>query len=228
MGHLIRNIIIRCGAATAVALGISTPAVADGGPHGGTFAKTGSSEFEVVFTGRGMEVYPLAPNRGPVPATGLSGKATFFLQGSNTPWFSCMLNPAAVPPGRMATSLVAVTGLGAVTPQGVTVTFHIAGLPGPGRTDTEFTVPFRIAPGGGVQVARATQADREAFHAQKYCKVGGGEFEWSAEPIKVTRGDRSVFVCCEDCAEKVQNDPDNYLGAAAPGANTGSGPGDHY
>jgi hypothetical protein len=232
MSHFTRNTVIRCGAVAALALGSFVPAVAAGGPevgpHGGTLAKAGSSQFEVLFTGVGVEVYPLTPNRGPVPATGLSGKATFFYQGAAAPWFSCPLRPAAVPPSRLATSLVAVMGLGAVPAQGVTVTFHVAGLPGPGKTDAEFTVPFRLAPTGALQVARATQADREAFRAQRYCKVGGGEFEWSTGPVKVTRGDRSVFVCCEDCAEKVQKDPDNYFGSAAPGANAGYGPGHHH
>jgi hypothetical protein len=40
-------------------------------------------------------------------------------------------------------------------------------------------------------------------------------------PIKVTRGSRSVFLCCAACLKEVQADPDKYLGPAAQAAASG-------
>jgi hypothetical protein len=37
-------------------------------------------------------------------------------------------------------------------------------------------------------------------------------------PVKVTRGGRSVFLCCQACLKKVQADPDKFLGAPAGAA----------
>ena len=34
-------------------------------------------------------------------------------------------------------------------------------------------------------------------------------------PLKVSRGDKSVFLCCKGCLEKIQADPAKYFGTAA-------------
>ena len=49
-------------------------------------------------------------------------------------------------------------------------------------------------------------------------------------PLKVTRGDRSVFLCCKSCLKDLRADPDKYLGVAtAPPAapKAADGHGDH-
>jgi hypothetical protein len=31
-------------------------------------------------------------------------------------------------------------------------------------------------------------------------------------PIKVTRGDRAIFLCCQSWVKRIQANPDQYLG----------------
>jgi hypothetical protein len=64
-------------------------------------------------------------------------------------------------------------------------------------------------------VAPSTPADAVAIAAQKVCPIGGQPLETSEIPLKVSRGGRAVFLCCECCLDEVQADPDRYLTAAA-------------
>src|SRR5207248_9650454 len=61
--------------------------------------------------------------------------------------------------------------------------------------------------------AKATQADQQAIALQKVCKVSGEALGTMGVPIKATRGDRSVFLCCASCEKTVLADPDKFLGA---------------
>ena len=65
-------------------------------------------------------------------------------------------------------------------------------------------------------VAPSTAADAAAIAAQKVCPIGGQALGTTDIPLKVSRGDRAVFLCCECCLEEVQADPDTYLTAAVP------------
>jgi hypothetical protein len=69
-----------------------------------------------------------------------------------------------------------------------------------------------------ISTAKATRADQKAIAAQKTCPVSKEDLGSMGTPIKVTCGDRSVFLCCPECIKKVEADPDKYLGdLAAPG-----------
>src|SRR5436309_2445583 len=71
---------------------------------------------------------------------------------------------------------------------------------------------------GALAITKATRADDKAIAAQKVCPVSGEELGSMGTPIKVTRGSRSIFLCCQGCVKQIQADPDKYLGpvAAAP------------
>jgi hypothetical protein len=62
-------------------------------------------------------------------------------------------------------------------------------------------------------ISRTTAADQAAISAQRVCKVSGEPLGSMGVPIKVTRGDRSIFLCCPGCVKSIQANPDRYLGA---------------
>jgi hypothetical protein len=66
----------------------------------------------------------------------------------------------------------------------------------------------------GLTFTKATAADQKAIAAQKVCKVSGESLGSMGVPIKVTRGDRSVYLCCASCEKAVKADPDKFLGTA--------------
>ncbi len=70
--------------------------------------------------------------------------------------------------------------------------------------------------GRELKVSKPTQADQKAIAAQKVCPITGEDLESMGMPIKISDGDRSVFVCCRGCLAKVQADPGKYLTASVP------------
>jgi uncharacterized protein YbaR (Trm112 family) len=66
-----------------------------------------------------------------------------------------------------------------------------------------------------INTSKATKTDQRAIDAQKTCPVSGEGLGSMGTPIKVTRGDRSVFLCCPACLKKVEAEPDKFLGTTA-------------
>jgi hypothetical protein len=64
-----------------------------------------------------------------------------------------------------------------------------------------------------ITVARAAQADQATINAQRVCPVSGKPLGSMGGPIKVVRGNRAVFLCCQGCVRTVQAAPDRYFGA---------------
>lgn len=204
---------------TSLGLGISGLAVAQDGhgaaPHGGTVAKSGHHQFDVVFKKDGLLLYPLGPDNRPVDASRLSGTATFYLPSSPKPWFSRELRAAAGTPGKAPSSLALNLDLSKVPAAGVKVTFQVAGLADPASSTAQFTVPFALAGGGEITVTKSTLADQAAINAQKLCKVSGEELGSMGGPLKVSRGGKSILICCGGCVKAIKADPDKYFAARA-------------
>jgi len=232
MRQVDRNLIITFATALALGLGLHSEAAAQEGhdhgaaPHGGTLELTKHHRFEVVFTVVGFKVYPYGMEGKPLDTTKLSGKATFYHPNSPKPWFDRPLSAAAVSPGQAPVSLDQNIDLSKVPTNGAKVTFEITGLLDPDELTASFTIPFtltqsppaavsaRPAPApAALSYARATPADQAAINAQRVCPVSGKSLGAMGTPIKVTRGDRSVFLCCQGCLGKVRANPDHYLGA---------------
>jgi hypothetical protein len=98
----------------------------------------------------------------------------------------------------------------------VKVTFVVGGLPDTAEPSASFTAPFALAQAPApptITYAPATQADQAAINAQRVCPVSRKPLGAMGGPIKVTRGDRSVFLCCQGCLGKVTANPDAYFRA---------------
>jgi hypothetical protein len=199
-------------------------------PRGGSLAKTARHQFEVFFYKTGLRVFPRDLGGAAVDVSKMTGTATFALPGAPNP-FIYPIRPAGPAPA----SLDLAVDLGRVPASGSKVTFRIDGLADPAEPGATFTVPFVLtdvataptaaaaaapAPTPGTRpmaltISRSTDADRAAIDAQRTCKVSGEALGSMGVPIKVTRGDRSVFLCCQGCVRRIQSDPDQYFGTAS-------------
>ncbi|MHB1560525.1 MAG: hypothetical protein ACYC61_23985 [Isosphaeraceae bacterium] len=183
--------------------------------HHGKVTMTREYHFETVFARDGLKVYPRTHGDQPINASRLTGTATFYHPKSPDPWFTRKLTPTAARPGQAATSLDLKLDLSKVPADGAKVAFRVEGLPKPGEPTATFTVPFALAASNEITVTQAARADQKAIAAAKVCPVSKEDLHSMGGPLKVSRGNRSIFICCKGCLEKIQADPDKYFGAAA-------------
>ena len=206
---------------TALALGLLGMARAHEGhdhgtgPHGVAVEKTKTYQFEVICSKSGLKVYPATAKGAPLDTSRLSGTATFYHPRTAKPWFDRPLRPAAASPGQAPTALGVGIDLSKVPAKGAKVAIEVTGLPDPAEPTASFTVPFALSNTGELTVAKATAADQAAIAAQQVCKVSGEELGSMGMPVKVTRGDRSIFLCCQNCLKDIKANPDKFFGAAA-------------
>ena len=61
----------------------------------------------------------------------------------------------------------------------------------------------------------ATAADQVAIDAQRECPVKGTTLGEHGTPIKISVGERTLFVCCKTCVGPIEKNPEHYLAKAA-------------
>ncbi len=183
--------------------------------HGGKVAMTKEYHFEVVFAKDGLKVYPRTHQDKPLDASRLAGTATFYDSDSSKPRFEHNLTPAPASPGRATESLGAGRDLSKIPTSGAKVVFKVSGLPDAAEPVATFTAPFALAASNEIVVVKATKADEKAVAVQKTCPVSKEELDSMGGPLKISRGDKSTFICCKGCLKEVQANPDKFLGAAA-------------
>lgn len=183
--------------------------------HGGKVTMTKEYHFETVFASDGLKVYPRTHGDQPINASRLTGTATFYHPNAPGPWFTRKLTPTAARPGQASTSLDLKLDLSKVPAAGAKVAFRVEGLPEPEEPTATFTVPFTLAASHEITVTRTTRADQKAIAAAKVCPVSKEDLHSMGEPLKVSRGNKSIFICCKNCLDKIKADPDKYFGAAA-------------
>jgi hypothetical protein len=164
--------------------------------------------FEVVFTKDGLKVFPRTHEDQPIDASRLTGTATFYHQNSPKPWFERTLVASAASPGQVGSSLGKTINLSRVPTTGTTVTFQVEGLPAAAEPSATFTVPFTLASSAAITIATATRADMNAIAAQKVCPVSMHDLLSMGTPVKVSRGDKSIFLCCKACLKEIQANPE--------------------
>ena len=183
--------------------------------HGGKVAMTKEYHFEAVFTKDGLKVYPRTHEDKPLDASRLAGTATFYHPNSPKPWFERKLVPTAAGPGKAPASIGTAFDLSKVPATGAKVEFKVEGLPEAAETTASFAVPFAVASSGELVVTKATKDDAKAVAALKICPVSKEDLDSMGGPLKVTRGDKSTFICCKGCLKELQANPDKFLGAQA-------------
>ncbi len=89
-------------------------------------------------------------------------------------------------------------------------TFGLENLPNAQQPRANFSQVFalsRIL----VTVAPLEQSDRPRIERQEVCPVSGGRLGSMGAPVKVLVDDRPLYLCCQGCIGKVQEDPEAYL-----------------
>jgi hypothetical protein len=190
--------------------------------RGGVLAKTARHQFEVFFYKTGIRVFPRDADEKPLGVASMTGTGSFSLPGAPSP-FVYQLRGAAPGNAAPSSSLDLGVDLSKVPAAGTSVTFEIKGLADPAEPTATFTVPFALTGGAAsttparavpatLTITRSTAADQAAINAQRVCKVSGESLGSMGAPIKVTRGDRVIFLCCQGCVRRIQANPDQYLG----------------
>lgn len=81
-----------------------------------------------------------------------------------------------------------------------------------GCVDAVKAEPAKYASGRPeITVAPSTAADAAAIAAQEVCPVMDEPLGGMGKPVKVTVGDKPIFLCCKGCIKKVQAEPSKYL-----------------
>jgi hypothetical protein len=184
--------------------------------QGGATAHSERHHFEVKFSKTGLTLAVHGRDHKPVDISHVRATATFFHPNSPKPWFTRTFRPVTNAAEQSTGSLDLPLNLSRVPATGAKVTFQVTGLTDPGESTVTFTVPFTLASEGSITVAKITKADEKAIATQKVCPVSGEELGGEmGPPVKVTRGERSIFLCCKNCLKKVQANPDKYFGSAS-------------
>ena len=129
--------------------------------------------------------------------------------------------------GQSPSSIGTAIDLSKVPATGAKVEFKVAGLPEAAETTASFTVPLAVVPSGELVVTKATQADARAVAALKNCPVSKEDLGSMGGPLKVTRGDKSTFICCKGCLKDLQANPDKFFGTP-PASAIGDTKTDHH
>lgn len=186
--------------------------------HGGVLTKTEHYQFEILCSAGGLKVYPYDASGNPLDAAKLTASATFYHPSAPKPWFERALHASGA--GQHSQPLGVDIDLSKLPAKGVKVALEVSGLPDPDEPKATFTVPFEVratpaAKPALITYAKATSSDRAAIAAQRVCKVSGEDLSSMGGPVKVSRGDKSVFICCMGCLKTIQANPDRYFGPLA-------------
>lgn len=222
------RIILAISASAALAIGLGPIAASaqhdghepDGGhaEHGGTVAKTDRHQFEVVFGEDGLRLYPHGERLSPEAVAGLKARAYFLLPGAKAYTDPYPLRPVASEAGQPVAALELDADLSRIPTEGTKVTFQVWKLPDPAEPKAEFTVPFALSESAEIRTVKATEADKLGVAAQATCPITGDDLNAMGGPIKVVRGDESLFICCQGCLAKVEAEPDRYFGSVISAA----------
>jgi hypothetical protein len=186
-----------------------------GATHSGDQRQAKRCHFEATFLKSGLKLTVHGPDHKAIDVSGLDATATFYHPSSENAWFTRKLRPAPAGQGQVSTSLGLVMNLSQVPTKGARVAFQVSGLPDPGEPTATFTVPFTLADDAAIVATEPTKADEKAIATQKVCPVSGEELGEMGPPAKVTRGGRSIFLCCKNCLKQVQASPDKFFTASA-------------
>ena len=111
--------------------------------------------------------------------------------------------------------LVSPVDVSRIEDGGMTVTVVLANLPLRGEPQARFTQTFALTrPVADVTATAATAADQAAIARQRVCPVMGSVLGSHGDPVKLTLGEHSLFICCRGCIARVEEDPQAYLAKA--------------
>ncbi|QDU57921.1 eL24 family ribosomal protein [Aeoliella mucimassa] len=172
------------------------------GPHGGVVSQAGDFQFETLLESGGIHLFAYNAQGQPLDVQQVRGAATLQLKG-DAKRYRYDLYPE-VEQDKSAKSLSVSVDLSRVAGREGELTFQLAGLASSNRRPVSFSTPFV----GPLSEAQKTAA---AIAAQGICPVSGQQLGSMGEPIAVTEGEQTIYVCCAGCVNKVKADFATYL-----------------
>ncbi|TWU22377.1 Archaeal TRASH domain protein [Novipirellula galeiformis] len=144
-----------------------------------------------------------------VPST--SGQAVVFKEVATVPASETQLAAAAI--ARQKICLVSGKPLGSMgDPIGVDINGQTVYVCCAGCVNAVKSNPAKYAAGRPeITVASATAADAALVAKQATCPVMDEPLGSMGQPVKVTIGDKPIFLCCKGCVKKIKAEPAKYL-----------------
>jgi hypothetical protein len=172
------------------------------GPHGGSLQQLENTQIETVVTPGGMRVYGFDLQGKPLDLRNTRGLILLKAEGDTKKYRYDLFPEIAT--GGSADSLAVAADLSRISGRHVALTTQLVGLPGAGPRPVQLTVQLQVPRSEAEQIAAAIQA-------QGVCPVSGQPLGEMGEPIPVTVGNETVYVCCAGCIDAVKSNPSEYF-----------------
>lgn len=199
--------------------------------HGGQVTRGKYHSFEVVYEPRETRIYLYGPTQRLVSAQGVEGQVTMQVRG-NPKVFRYPVQHVAPVRGNTTEDYLSIpVDVSKIRDGDMQVTFELAKLPfAQQEPQLRFTQVFALSRQPiSVAIAEVTEADGPAIARQRICPVMDTALGEHGDAVKLMVGGEPLFLCCEDCVKKVQQNPEFYLrraaGPAAQAAQTQHAPG---
>lgn len=164
------------------------------GSHGGSVQMVDGNKVETVLQEKGIMFAVMTSEGKAIDASQASGKLTLRV-GDNPKEYSYTLKP-------LKNGMVGV-GVDLSKVKGHMLHMNVQ-LSGVASSTLEFHAMGKVGEG-------AKLSDELLISLQGTCPVSGQKLGSMGKPPKVELGDKSLFVCCAGCIEKVKASPDQYL-----------------
>ncbi len=182
--------------------GVATTSEHPTGPHGGNLYRAGDLQAETVIEPGALRLFVYDRDGQPIDLRAARGLATLKVQGG-AKRYRYDLFPE-IRKDQSAEALAVAVDLRRIAGQQAEIAVQLVGVPGAERQPVTFTASA---------VAPMTEQQRiaAAIAGQKVCPVSGQPLGSMGEPIPVTIGEQTVYVCCAGCIDAVNANPERYL-----------------
>lgn len=174
------------------------------GPHGGTIQNVGLLQVETVVGTDGLRLFAYDQQGAPLDLRAARGIATLQIAG-NPKRYRYDLFPE-LRKNKTAESLSAVVDLSQIAGQQIDLAIQVVGVPQGEQRPAEIAASLIVPASDKQQVAAAIQA-------QDVCPVSGQPLGSMGDPIAVSVGNETLYVCCSGCIDTVKEHPEKYFTA---------------
>ena len=169
----------------------------------------------VVYRPKETRLYVYSLEGRPLSVRGVRGELLMQVHGSDRVHRFPLRYAAAEAARGEVDYLLSPVDVSRIEDGRMTVTALLDELPHREEPQARFTQTFALSrPPTDIAVSSVTAADREEIARQRVCPVMGSELGSHGEPIKLTIGEQSLYICCRGCLARVEEDPQAYLAKA--------------
>lgn len=180
-------------------------------------------QLEVVYSVDGIRIFLYDAAGAPLSPERVSGDVVFEARHDPRQW-RFPIEYVAPADGGFRAHLAVRADLSRVRDGELELLFELSGLPHPEEPRLRFAQTFALAVNAPeVAVVPVTDADQGAAARQRLCPVTNEEFT-HGPPIKLSYGDRALYVCCDSCIAEVRAAPQRFFATSAARVNAAVAP----